>query len=74
MHLWIPLDKGCGVLDPLAGPPCSTSDPDERLGRAADFVTALVRSGACKFYELGEGQWVLEVQLRTTNYPTEWAH
>jgi hypothetical protein len=74
MHLLIPLDEGCGVLHPLASPHCATGCPDEHLGRAADFVTALVNSGACKFYEVEQGRWVLEVRLLATAHRQQWRH
>jgi hypothetical protein len=74
MHLLIPLGEGCGLLHPLASPHSLTSCPSERLRSAADFVTALVNSGACKFYELDEGRWVLEVRLRATASSQRWAH
>jgi hypothetical protein len=74
MHVLIPLDEGCGVLDPLASPIAAAFRPDEELGRAADFVTALVKSGACKIYELEGDQWVLEVRLPPVAGPQQWTH
>jgi hypothetical protein len=71
MHLLIPLDESSGVLDSLASPYGATS---EYLGRTADFVTALVNSGSCKFYELERGRWILEVRLLTNPCSQPWRH
>lgn len=73
MHVLIPLDEGCGVLHPVASP-ASAGSPGEQLGHAADFVTALVKSGACRVYELEGDQWVLEVRLPTVSGAQQWAH
>ncbi len=73
MHVLIPLEEGCGVLHPVASP-ASASSPGEQLGHAADFVAALMKSGACKVYELESDQWVLEVQLPAVPGAQQWTH
>jgi hypothetical protein len=74
MELLIPLEEGCGVLEPLANPASATRRPAERLGCAADFMAALVNSGACKLYEIEAGRWVLEVRLPSALHTQQWKH
>jgi len=74
MHVLIPLDEECGLLDPLAGVGYATTRPDEELKQAADFMAALVNSGTCRFYKDGANSWVLEVRFPVSAGPERWAH
>jgi hypothetical protein len=74
MELLIPLEEGCGVLESLANPASATRRPAEQLSCAADFMAALVNSGACKFYEIEAGRWVLEVRLPSALHTQQWKH
>jgi hypothetical protein len=47
MDLLIPLEEGCGVLESLANSSVAAAKPAERLNCAADFITALIKSGGC---------------------------
>ena len=73
MHLLIALDDERRVLDSVASP-CSPGPPEEQMGRAADFVTALMKSGNCKIYELESDQLVLEVRLPGVSCQKRWLH
>lgn len=74
MNLLIALDDERGVLESVASP-CSVSGlPEEQMGRAADFVTALMKSGNCKIYELESDKLVLEVQLPGISCQKRWIH
>jgi hypothetical protein len=44
------------------------------MGRAADFVTALMKSGNRKIYELESDQLILEVQLPGVSRQRRWLH
>jgi hypothetical protein len=44
------------------------------MGRAADFVTALMKSGNCRVYELESDQLILEVQLPGASCQKRWLH
>jgi len=68
MDLVIPLEEGCAALAN------ATKRPAEQLSCAADFMTALVKSGGCKFYEIETGRWVLEVRLPSTPQTQQWLH
>lgn len=74
MHLLIPIDEGCGVLEAVTEPGSPASRPAEQLGRAADFVTALVKSGSCNFYETESGDWVLELRFPAFHAQQTWKH
>lgn len=74
MDLLIPLEEGCGVLESLANGSSAAAKPAEQLNCAADFITALVKSGGCKFYEMEKGRWVLEVHLPTIQHAQRWIH
>jgi len=72
VHLLIALDDNRGVLDSVGGP--RSGPPEEQMGRAADFVAALMRSGNCRIYELESDQLVLEVQLPGVSSERHWFH
>ncbi|HXX19559.1 MAG TPA: hypothetical protein VEJ46_09160 [Candidatus Acidoferrum sp.] len=61
------------MLHPVASS-ASVGSAGERLSHAADFVAALMRSGACKVYELDCDQWVLEVRLPPASGAQQWKH
>ena len=61
------------MVDSLASP-SSSGPPEEQMGRAADFVTALMKSGNRKIYELESDQLVLEVQLPGVSRQRRWLH
>jgi hypothetical protein len=44
------------------------------MGRAADFVIALMKSGNCKVHELESDQLILEVQLPGVSRQKRWLH
>jgi hypothetical protein len=62
MYVLIALDEEHGLLHPVTSPLSAVGTPGEQLGHAAEFVTALMRGGACETYELESNQWVLEVR------------
>jgi hypothetical protein len=73
MYVLIPLDNEHGLLHPVTSPLAAAGSPDEQLGQAAEFVTALVKSGSCMTYELETDQWVLEVRVSSSNR-RQWTH
>jgi hypothetical protein len=73
MYVLIPLDNEHGFLHPVTSPLSTAGSPGEHLGQAAEFVTALVKSGSCKTYELESDQWVLEVRLSSSSR-RQWTH
>jgi len=73
MYVLIPLDNEHGLLHPVTSPLSKAGSPSEQLGQAADFVTALVKSGSCKTYELETNQWVFEVRPLDSSR-RQWAH
>lgn len=74
MHLLIALDDERGVLESVASPCSASGPPEEQMGRAADFVTALLKSGNCKIYELESDQLIFEVQLPGISRQKRWLH
>jgi hypothetical protein len=74
VHLLIALDDERGVLESVASPCSASGLAEEQMGRAADFVTALMKSGNCKIHELERDQLVLEVQLPGISRQTRWLH
>jgi hypothetical protein len=73
MYVLIPLDNEHGLLHPVTSPLSTAGSPSEQLGQAAEFVTALVKSGACATYELETDQWVLEVLVPSSGRK-QWTH
>jgi hypothetical protein len=73
MYVLIPLDNEHGLLHPVTSQLSTAGSTGERLGQAAEFVTALVKSGSCKTYELETDQWVLEV-LVSSSGRRQWTH
>lgn len=61
------------MLHPVAGS-APVGSAGEELRHAADFVAALMKSGACKIYELEGNQWVLEVRLPPASGAQQWKH
>jgi hypothetical protein len=74
MYVLIALDGEHGVLHPVTSPLSAAGSPAEQLGRAADFVTALVKCNACHAYELEGDEWILEVRLSPTSDEPRWLH
>lgn len=74
MHILIAFDKEHGVLHPVTTQLSAAGTPAEQLKRAADFVTALVKSNACHAYELEGDDWILEVRLSPTAEEPAWLH
>lgn len=74
MYVLISLDKEYGVLHPVTTQLSAAGPPAEQLGRAADFVTALVKCSSCHAYELEGDQWILEVSLSPTSDQPRWLH
>jgi hypothetical protein len=68
------LDDERGVLESVASPGSASGPPEEQMGCAADFVTALMKSGNCKIYELESDQLILEVQLPGVSRQKRWLH
>jgi hypothetical protein len=73
MYVLIPMDNEYGLLHPVTSPLSTAGSPDEQLGQAAEFVTALVKSGSCVTYELETDQWVLEVRASSSGR-SQWTH
>jgi hypothetical protein len=67
------LDNGHGLLHPVTSPLSTAGSPSEQLGQAAEFVTALVKSGSCMTHELETDQWVLEVRVLSSGR-RQWTH
>lgn len=74
MYVLIALDEEYGVLHPVTTQLSAAGSPAEQLGRAADFVTALVKCNACRAYELEGDEWILEVRLSPTSDEPRWLH
>jgi len=74
MYVLIALDEEHGVLHPVTTQLSTAGSPAEQLGRAADFVTALVKCNACHAYELEGDEWILEVRLSPTSDEARWLH
>jgi len=74
MYVLIALNGEHGVLHPVTTQLSTAGSPAEQLGRAADFVTALVKSNACHAYELEGDEWILEVRLSPMSYEPRWLH
>jgi len=73
MYVLIAFDEEHGLLHPVTSQLSAAGTPSEQLGQAAEFVTALMRGGACNTYELESNQWVLEV--RASAVPGKpWTH
>ena len=73
MYVLIPLDSEHGLLHPVTSPLSKEGSASEQLGQAAEFVTALVKSGSCTTYELETDQWVLEVRFSGSGRK-QWSH
>jgi len=74
MYVLIALDEEHGLLHPVTSPLSAAGTPGEQLGQAAEFVTALMRGGACATYELESNQWVLEVRPSAIPGGKRWTH
>jgi hypothetical protein len=74
MYVLIALDDEHGLLHPVTSPLSAAGTPGEQLGQAAEFVTALMRCGACDTYELESNQWVLEVRPSSISRGKSWTH
>ncbi|MGA9630624.1 MAG: hypothetical protein WBQ63_04305 [Candidatus Acidiferrales bacterium] len=74
MYVLIAFDEEHGVLHPVTSPLSTAGTPGEQLGQAAEFVTALMRGGACDTYELESNQWVLEVRASAVSGGRLWTH
>ncbi len=74
MYVLIALDEENGLLHPVTSPLSAAGTPSEQLGQAAEFVTALMRGGACNTYELESNQWVLEVRASAVSGGKSWTH
>ena len=74
MYVLIAFDEEHGVLHPVTSPLSAAGTPGEQLGRAAEFVAALMRGGACDTYEIGSNQWVLEVRAPALSGGKSWTH
>lgn len=74
MYVLIALDEENGLLHPVTSQLSAAGTPGEQLGQAADFVTALMRGGACDTYELESNQWVLEVRPGAVSGGKSWTH
>jgi hypothetical protein len=74
MYVLIAFDEEHGLLHPVTSPLSAAGTPSEQLGQAAEFVTALMRGGACDTYELESNQWVLEVRPAAARGGKSWTH
>ncbi len=74
MYVLITSDEGHGLLHPVTSPLSAAGTPGEQLRRAAEFVTVLMRGGACDTYELESNQWVLEVRPSAVGGGKSWKH
>lgn len=74
MYVIIALDGEHGVLHSVTSPLSAAGTPAEQLGRAAEFVTALVKCKACLAYEVVGDQWIFEVRLSPTSHEPRWLH
>jgi len=74
MYVLIAYDNQHGVLHPIASPYSEEGPAAERLRRAADFVSALVKCGSLKTYELKSDEWILEVQVSDVANRSRWTH
>jgi hypothetical protein len=74
MYVLIAFDNEHGLLHPVTSQLSTAGPADVQLGQAADFVTALVKCGSCKAYELESDEWVLEVRLATNSSRNQWTH
>jgi hypothetical protein len=74
MYVLIALDGEHGVLHPVTSQLSAAGSPAERLGRAADFITALVKCNVCRAYEIDGDGWILEVRLSPTTDEPRWLH
>jgi hypothetical protein len=74
MYVLIAFDGEHGVLHPVTTQLSAAGSAAEQLGRAADFVKALVKCNACHAYELEGDEWILEVRLSPTSAEPRWLH